>query len=118
MDDIDTINHALCVERGGVDPQPSYDPDVPIDTHSSHEWSERLRWMECSRCGIRDHWPASSVRCKVPHGRASVVGREEAVEALKADLEAFSEWWFRGEHPEALPTVDEWAANFYEWRMR
>jgi hypothetical protein len=41
----------------------------------------------------------------------------EALEALRADLVAFCAWWRAGGHPEPLPSVDEWAANFHEWRI-
>lgn len=37
----------------------------------------------------------------------------DALEALSADLAAFGAWWPDG----ALPSMDEWAANFFEWRI-
>jgi hypothetical protein len=45
------------------------------------------------------------------------VSREEAVAALRSDLEAFDQWWLDNAHPPMLPSFDEWAANFHEWRI-
>lgn len=118
IEDIDFAGHALSVVgEGPPEESSSYDPEEPRDIHSSHDWIERLRWMECARCGVRDHWPAGEKRCKVPHGKAAIVTQIEAEEWLHADLLEFFLWWTRRKHPAKLPSVDEWAANFYEWRM-
>lgn len=114
--DLDRVNHALGLD-GAPEPSPYYDEDSPRDVHASHAWEIRHRWMECARCGVRDHWPAGGRRCRVPHGKASVVPLHDALDVLSADLRAFGAWWDDHDHPPQLPSLDEWAANFFEWRI-
>ena len=113
------VNHAIGVERGGSDPDPNHDPERPRDAHPSHSWelAEGGRWLACRKCGLRDYWPGCEVRCKVPGSKATSVTLQAALVQLAADLEAFARWWSETGESNELPTVDEWAANFHEWRI-
>lgn len=117
-DDLARVNHAIGVDWGGPDPEPDPDPDEPRDDpHASHAWTPHERWHTCSRCGVRDHWRAAETRCRVPASKTTAVSLADALAAILDDLAAFRAWWAAGDHPDPLPSVDEWAANFHEWRI-
>lgn len=115
---LDQANHALGVEREGSPSLPDPDPEAPLDGHASHAFvlAPGGRWLECSQCGTRDHWAAAASPCRCASARTPHVSRASAIAAIRSDLEAF-EWWALEALPEALPTLDEWAANFHEWRI-
>jgi len=109
------ISAVLAVERPYL---PDY--DVPLETHPSHSWSRVSdRWRECDRCGTRDHWPRAEVRCiKIKSPRSSI-DETQAWNAIVSDLERFFVWWAkRKDTPDTLRSVNEWAANFFEWRKK
>lgn len=121
--EIETVNHALGVERGDGPYVPEHDPDSPRDEpHTSHEWRpgpEGRGWLECARCGVRDHWPAAEAACGKPTNGRTKVWPAQFRETLIAELDTFLRWWQdRPDTPETLPDHHEWAANFLEWRLR
>lgn len=115
---LEQANHALGVERGGPPPSPEFSEDDPRDTHESHRMVPDVggRWLVCARCAARDYWPASEALCRVPE-ETKGVHLLEAIGLLRADLAAFMAWWQGTEEPQELPSADEWAANFLEWRI-
>lgn len=115
--DLYDVNHSLAVDSAH-EPAQEHDPDRPRDTHPTHVWATEQRWQECSRCGTRDYWPAAEQRCQLSMQRLGRLGLSEALRALAADLIAFAAWWREGGHPTELPTLDEWFANFMEWRRK
>ena len=40
----------------------------------------------------------------------------EAARVLRAEWHRFSVWWSEREHPEILPSISEWFAEWFEWR--
>ncbi len=117
-DILSAVNHAVSLGQGRA-PEPDKDPEQPLHTHHSHGWvvAPGGRWMACARCGLRDYWPGCASPCKIPKSKATAVTLGEALLQLAADLDAFAVWWREQGEPDVLPHIDEWAANFHEWRI-
>lgn len=120
----DHVSLAAGLDAPGVQAAP-HDPDAPLgDLHESHEFVAYDRWCECSTCGVRDYWPGAVEACpgiayldrkgrKVPPAPVTL---DEAVANIRAGLEQFGTWWEQKEGlPAALPTMDDWVANWCEW---
>ena len=86
--------------------------------HESHTWRQvEDRWRECRLCGVRQHWPGAADRCSRPTSGRRKIDDIDAWNALVSDLERFFAWWLaREDTPDNLPSVEEWLANFMEWR--
>lgn len=94
-----------------------YDSDDRRKLHKSHDWKlAGGRWMACSRCETRGYWPGASRPCKLKKVDRAIISHREAHKLLKKDLTAFFEWWLARGEPSELPSLDEWAANYFEWR--
>jgi len=114
---IDSINHSIGVLYGTTsEPSPDYDPGAVLVAGPGHDWTDRDRWRECARCAVRDYWPASEGPCIGP-APSGTVTLADALIVLCADLAAFGVWWRGRRHVPALPSLDEWAAEFLEWRI-
>lgn len=96
----------------------TFDPESPVDIHESHTWVQFPRWAECSECGARDYWPAASRPCakKAKAERSKPVTLGEAVDLLVRDLARFAEWWKGMGLGDTRPSLEEWAAEFLEFR--
>ena len=104
----EAINHALSMGS----PDPAYTPDYSEprpEPHASHEWAKVSdRWLECSKCGTRNHWPAAETRCSRPTGGRTKIDDTQAWNQIIADLERFFDWWSkRRDTPATLPYDDE-----------
>lgn len=96
------------------DPSPEYDPDTPLDIDPSHDWVLGTRWCECSRCAVRDYFPAAKEPCKVlDRSKSKSISKSEARISLINELRRFFDWW---PHDEYLPSLADWAAEWFEWR--
>lgn len=114
-DDISRVNTSLAQEAEGVW-LPGGDPDHPRDVDPSHRMAPKGAY--CEGCGTRPWWALAEAPCPapcalVPRG-AVVLGA--AIEALRADLELFGEWWSRHHAGQACDDLNLWAAEFFEWR--
>lgn len=96
-------------------PHPEPDPDAPrADPHDSHAWVLYDRWAECETCGARDHWEVAELPCQGAADTGPVtIG--EALVALRADLDAFADWWRAKDLGDLRPTIAEWTAEFVSW---
>lgn len=128
-----TTTHQIAQEishRVGLDSahtaSPAPDVDCPRgDAHESHEWviGPAARWLECDRCAVRDYYPGAASPCAnagatAARGRPGTIWTTMgAINALRLDLYAFFAWWRgRPDLGDARPSLDEWAAEFLEWR--
>lgn len=107
-------------------PHEGPDVDDPREApHPSHAWVLVGRWTECAHCAVRDYYAGAAVLCQA---RPRAGERREdpppawaldsAIFALAADLDAFGAWWRARAESLGLarPSLDEWAAEFLEWR--
>jgi len=98
-----------------------HDPENPVsEPHATHGWILMSRWAECGRCGMRDYYPGARLTCaKITPPRDRLIPIGEALAILAQDLQAFGEWWrSRGDLGTERPSMDEWGAEFTEWRIK
>lgn len=116
-----TSDAEIVSRHAGLDsthePSSSHDPDAPHDApHETHAWVLHDRWMECATCATRDHWPGAGVPCaRGGKAKGSAQTLTQALERLRADLDAFADWWRSKGLGETRPDHAEWTAEFLEW---
>ena len=124
------ISHVAGLDSAHSEPAHAPDPGEPVDCHESHpEWQwpadphAHTRWMECTACGVRDYYAGAAAPCAAlaagPKRKATEPARTlaEALERLRADLDAFGAWWrARPALGDSRPSLEEWAAEFLIWR--
>jgi hypothetical protein len=110
-------------DQPGYEPSPAPDVDAPVDVHDSHDWILLPRWNECKRCRVRDYWPGAAEACpntgKKPGKKDPEivpVSLSAALTILSRDVIAFGVWWLGRDLGDLRPTIEEWAAEFFEWR--
>lgn len=103
------INAALAGE-GVFIPDP--DPEHPFEIHESHHAIEGA----CIVCGAVDYWPLISKPCKGARPSRKGSSATDAARLLRVEWHRFATWWSEREHPEILPSISEWFAEWFEWR--
>lgn len=124
------ISHVAGLDSAHTSPAHAPSTDEPVHTHETHpEWAwpvaphAHTRWLECTACGVRDYYPGAAAPCAaLPSPRARrpqepARSLREALDHLRDDLAAFGAWWAaRPSLGFERPSLDEWAAEFLEWR--
>lgn len=106
----DEINAALAGEGVWI---PDPDPDRPFEIHESHHAIDGA----CVVCGAADYWPLIMKPCKgYRSSRPRGSSASDAARALRIEWHRFATWWADREHPEILPSIAEWFAEWFEWR--
>lgn len=115
--------HTITVAGSGHESGREPDPGEPLDPHESHDMIARPRWHECRTCGQRDYWPGVQEACSRPgkgpktkKDQGEPVTLRRALEVLAADVAAFGLWWIGRDLGDLRPSLDEWVAEFFEWR--
>lgn len=111
----DATDFLSLLSGDGAGPALPSQPDVPdLVPHDTHDmWGG-----ECRRCAISKRWPTIQKRCPVDKDPVrGLMHRDDARNRLLNEVGRFFNWWRAKGHPETLPTLDEWRANYLEWKM-
>lgn len=97
---------------------PDYDEEDTRKAHASHDLRDIGYGRDtCAKCGMRGYWPGIENPCRGRSSKKSKFNIDYARAALKEEVDEFFKWWAsREEFDETLPSMNDWGAEFHEWR--